>query len=241
MGLTPLRPLRGARWIGLGLLTLGAAALTFELLNPRPVRSSFEFGLFYTVTRYDQALPLLGVAIALARLPSRLCAACLAVFALAILAGAFVSDWMLAAASAHPGLIGYLFLIGPVCCLFVGIALAVPERLTFVFTVPAVAFAGIALGSVISFNNPNAAAWSFAAGAVLAGLWLVVPPMLVLRGFARGWLPIPSRIFGSWLVAIGAMLMAAQLVPRPLPEPAAMNLPSGATDVSPPGLPEDIK
>jgi len=237
----PLRQLRGARWIGPGLLALGVSALAFALLNPRPDRSGFEFGLLYTVTRYDQALPLLGVGIALARMPSWLCAVCLAVFVFAIFAGAFVSDWMLAAASAHPGLIGYVFLIGPICCLFVGIALAVPDRLTLVFTLPAVTFAGIALGLVISFNDPNAAEWSFAAGAVLAGLWLVVPPMLVLRGFARRWLPIPSRIFGSWLVAIGAMLMAAQLVPRPPPEPAAIDLPSGAPDASPPGLAEDVE
>ena len=46
------------------------------------------------------------------------------------------------------------------------------------------------------------------------------PPLLVLRGFARPWFSIPGRIFGSWLIAIGAMLAAAQLIPRPLaPEP----------------------
>ena len=35
---------------------------------------------------------------------------------------------------------------------------------------------------------------------------MLAAPVFLCRGLAINWLPIASRIFGGWLIAIGAML-----------------------------------
>jgi len=195
----------------------GLAVLAIALVYPRASRSNFEFGLLYTVTRYDQALPLVGIGIAIAQLPRRLCLVSLIILAAGIPAGGLMSDWVLGALSEHSEFVGYLFLIAPVCCAIVGLALVMPNRIAVVLTPLAAFLSGAALGLVVSFDDPSAAAKSFAAGAVLSGLWLTVPPLLLWRRFNRPWFPIAGRIFGAWLIAIGAMLTALELISRPPP------------------------
>jgi hypothetical protein len=224
----PPGSVRGAKWVGPGLIVVGMGGVVAAYLDPRPEPSDFEFGLLYTVTRYDQALPLLGTGFAIAQLPTRLCVISVAIFVLGILSGSFISDWIASAISAHPSLVGYALLTGPACSVIVGMALAAPRRLALWLTPPAALLSGAALGLVVNFNDPSFAQWAFAGGAVLAGLWLVMPPLLTWRHFARSWFSIFGRIFGSWLIAIGAMLAAAQLIPRPPPpeEPAAAASPA---------------
>jgi hypothetical protein len=227
---------RVAGWIAPCVIAGGLAALAIALFYPRATKSNFEFGLLYTITRYDQALPLVGIGFAIAKLPLRLCLAGLIVFAIGIPAGGLISGWIVVVLSQNPGLAGYVFLIAPVCCLIVGIALAGPNRIGSLLTLPAAFLSGSALGLVVRFNDPSVAQRSFAAGAVLSGLWLTVPPLLLWRQLERPWFPIAGRIFGAWLIAIGAMLAASQLIPRPLPpEPPAEAIPP-----SEPGAPEEI-
>jgi hypothetical protein len=215
--LTSPRVSRATSWIAAGVIACGIAALTFALIFPRAARSNFEFGLLYTVTRYDQALPLVGIGFAIAQLPLRLCIIGLIVFALGVPAGGLMSDGIAATLSQNPGLAGYVFLIAPICSVAVGATLATPRLIAAMLTPVAAFFSGAVLGLVVSFNDPSAAAIWFAAGAVLSGLWLTVPPLLLWRQFQRPWFPIAGRIFGAWLIAIGAMLIASQLIPLPLP------------------------
>lgn len=245
-------PARGWRWTGPALFVVGAAGAVAAFADSRPEKSALEFGAFYTLTRTDQVLPLLGVGIAAAHLPAKLCWIGVMLLAFGISAGGFVSDGIAAALSSHPGFVGYVFLVGPACCVIVGASLAAPRHTSAWLVPPAAFFSGVALGLVINFNDPSAAGWAFAGGAVLAGLWLVVSPLLVLRGFAKPCFSIPGRIFGSWLIAIGAMLGAAQLMPRtPAVEPPAANSeapigiepPLGAPPSAPNplGLPENVQ
>jgi hypothetical protein len=79
---------------------------------------------------------------------------------------------------------------------------------------PALALlAGIAFGLGVSLNDPTLAGSGFAAGAMLCGLWLIAAPRLVIGSGEPRWLEIASRIFASWLIAIGLMLGALQVLP----------------------------
>jgi hypothetical protein len=60
-----------------------------------------------------------------------------------------------------------------------------------------------------SFHDPN-----FIRGAIAASLWLVAVPGLTGRLLDRPWFRIATRIFGSWLIAIGLILGASILIPR---------------------------
>jgi hypothetical protein len=123
--------------------------------------------------------------------------------------------------------------IGPAACVLVGIVLAAPRLVRFLLLPPTAIVSGATLGLVVNLNDPSVEQWYYSGGAVLAGLWLVFPPLITWRHFERPWLVIPSRIFGSWLIAIGVMLAGAQLIPRPAPP-----LPPGpAAAPSEPGAP----
>lgn len=201
---------------------IAGAGLAAILLLPSPSSSSFAFGLHYTLGRLEQVLSLLGLGLALAIAPPRLCLVGVALFVAGIFIGGFASDWLAAAASAHPGLLGFAFLLSPGSCLLVGLGLAAPRRLAR-WVIPPVAFVpGFVLGLVMSFTTFTVAQWWFAAGAVAAGLFFFAAPLLSLRSLRQPWFHTASRIFGSWLVAIGALLVAVQLVPPRTspPEPA---------------------
>jgi hypothetical protein len=71
---------------------------------------------------------------------------------------------------------------------------------------------GAGLGLVVDITGASPRDWYFVAGAILAGCWLLGAPLLLCRGVAHAWCPIASRIFGSWLIAIGAMLAALVLI-----------------------------
>jgi hypothetical protein len=204
-------------WAAGAVLAGGLAVLAVALFFPRAALSNFEFGLLYTITRYDQALPLAGLGLAIATLPLRFCIASLVVFVLGIPAGGLAAESIADAVGQSPWLISAVFLVPPVICAGVGIALVMPHSMSIALTPVAALLSGAALGLVISFKDPNAAQRSFALGAVLSGLWLIVPPLLLWRQFQRPWFPIVARIFGAWLIAIGSMLIASQLIPRPPP------------------------
>jgi hypothetical protein len=200
-----------------GAIAGGLAALALAIIYPEGSRSSFEFGLLYTVTRLDQALSLIGLGLAIAMLPPRLHIAGLVMFVVGIPAGGLGSDSIVGVLRESPWLISGVFLVAPVCCAIVGASLVAPRSVALALTPLAALVSGVALGLVISFNDPSAAHRSFVRGAVLAGLWLALPPLVLWRRFHRPWFPITGRIFGAWLIAIGAMLTASQLIPRPAP------------------------
>lgn len=87
------------------------------------------------------------------------------------------------------------------------IALIAPERVR-TWAVPAVALLlGASLGPVFDYSGQGR--WNFPAGAVRCGCWLMATPFALSRAFEAPWLAPATRIFGSWLVAIGLMLCAA--------------------------------
>jgi hypothetical protein len=189
------------------------AVLLDLIFDPRSVPTDFEFGLAYTAMRYDQSLPLIGIAVALGRAPLRLCILGMILFAVGIPVGGVVADGFAAIASTRPSMIGYIFLVGPACCVLVGMGLAAPPEIARWVAPPVALIMGSALGLVIDFGDSTK--WPFPAGAILAGLWIAIATLLSSRAFERPWLVVASRILGSWLIAIGAMLFAAQLIPRP--------------------------
>jgi hypothetical protein len=136
----------------------------------------------------------------------------IALFALGIPAGGLLAEGFALIASAHPELVAYIFLVGPFCCVLVGIVLAVPAEIGQGLLLPAAPVQGAALGLVIDFSH--LAKWPFAAGAVLAGVWIAIAVLLTWRAFEQQWLVAASRILGSWLIAIGALLFAARLIPQ---------------------------
>lgn len=216
MGVTPGDGLRRlAIWIAPALLAAGLIALLATALHPLPDRSPFEFGLLYTLTRYEQSLPLAGLGFAFAQTRFGLLILNSAVFAAGIPLGGVAANWIVAALAAGADIYDQLRLLGPFCCAIAGLTLVSPAMVR-AWLLPAAALASaVMLGMVINLNDPTIEEWGFAAGAMLCGAWLVAAPLLLWRRFEKPWFLIAARIFGSWLIAIGVMLGALHLIPPP--------------------------
>lgn len=201
-----------SRWIAPLVLVAGLAVFAAVALHPYADWTPFEYGLAYTVLRYDQALPLVGLGFAIAQtrgLPRLLG---FALLALGVVLGAVLASAIVAAISAGANLIRYLFVLAPACAVLTGGALVSPRQLRGWLVGAAALLSGIVLGLVINVSDPTVEESAFAVGAVLSGGWLVAVAFLLWRQFEQPWFAIAGRILGGWLIAIGVMLVALHLI-----------------------------
>ena len=197
------------------ILGAGLLVLAFALASPPPERSDFQFGFVFPVVRVGQALPLIGLGFVTARTTVRIAAAAVQIFLLGVFVGAASEHRLLEAAPGNV-LLPALFLIPPTCCFVAGLLLITPkEYLRALALLPIALLYGVALGLNVGLSDPTVDDSAFAAGASIAGFWLVLTAALLGRLCPPSWFTIGRRIFGSWLIAIGLLLGALQLVPLP--------------------------
>jgi hypothetical protein len=181
-------------------------------LRPHAARSALEDGLFYSFSRFDQMLPLLGLGLALIEAPRMAAFVSLLTLAAGIPVGGLVAA-LLAGAVSNPLLsLGYVLTIAPAASIATGLALIGRGRWRAWMLPIAALLCGGSLGLVINMSGGTSQEWRFAVGAILGGGAILAAPMLLLGGLRVAWLEIPVRIFGSWLIALGAMLGASVLI-----------------------------
>jgi hypothetical protein len=186
----------------------GAAVLVLLLANEalahivRPDRGAFENGVRHTLAALDQALPLLGLALGLARADARVARAGIGCLCLGCAAGLVSAEFLVPAA---------LPMLAPSGLLLVGAALLVGPEASFV-TIVASVWTGTLLGLGLALDAPYGLSWTHFAFGVLATAAVVfaVPFALVLR-FARARVRVPARILGSWLLTVGILLYGLKL------------------------------
>jgi hypothetical protein len=203
--------MRLERWAGPAFVVAGLAALVAVLRRRHAERGGLELGLLYAVSRYEQTLPLLGLGLALAQTTFGLCIFNLLIFAAAVPAGSVFAA-SLSAATSNPLLpLSYVLALGPAGSIVTGLGLIAPASVRRGLLPFAALLCGAGVGLVVDITGSTPEEWRFAAGAILAGFWILIAPILVSRHRAQSWLSIAARIFGSWLIAIGALLGALVL------------------------------
>jgi hypothetical protein len=192
-------------------------------------------GAVAVILSYERALPLLGLGCALALMRPAQAALGAALVALGLWLGFAARDWLIAAIVSGPATTSRLALPGPIACLAAGLVLAVPDRLRAWLLPLAALVIGAMLAIAIKLVDPSFHDPNFLRGAIAASVWLVAAIALTGRLCDRPWFRIALRIVGSWLIAIGLMLGAAILLPRPnignIPQPPPQTF-------EPPGLPD---
>jgi hypothetical protein len=199
-------------WVALLVLVAGLAVFAAVALHPVADWTPLEYGLTYTVLRYDQALPLAGLGFAIAQMRGLPRLLGFALLALGVGLGAVLASVIVAAISAGANVIRYLFILAPACAVTTGAALVAPRPLRAWLVPVAALLSGVILGLVINISDPTVEEHAFAVGAVLSGGWLVAVAFLLWRQFEQPWFAIAGRIVGSWLIAIGVMLVALHLL-----------------------------
>jgi hypothetical protein len=188
-----------------------AAAVALVLALPAAEHWPAHSGLINALMRFDRSLPLVGVGLALAQASPRQIGASAATLLVGIGLGSFAGARLAAMIEEDFTLAAYLFMIGPIQCIVVGCALVAPASLRPVGVPIASAVTGVVLGIGALADLPGAFGTEYLAGAALAALSLVAVPALLLCGRRWSGLSVVTRIAGSWLAAIGLMLLALEV------------------------------
>ncbi len=191
----------------LALVAAAAAVIALPAAEHRPVQA----GLIDALLRFDRSVPLAGIGLALAQAPRREIAASAALILVGVGFGSIVGAQLAAMIEADFTLISYLFMLGPQQCIVVGGALLAPATLRALALPLAASVCGLVLEIGALADLRGALGAEYFAGAALAVLALTLVPILLLRDLRWSGLPIATRIAGSWLTAIGLMLLALEL------------------------------
>lgn len=203
---------RGAvDWAGPGAALALVAVIGVLIALPSAQHTSLQSGLLDALLRFDRSLPLVGLGLALAPVSRREIGASAAFLLVGLGLGAVLGAWIAALIEADFTLFSYLFMLGPLQCLAVGGALVVPPSLRAVTLPPASLACGVALGIGALADVPGGFRAEYSVGAGIAALALVLVPLLLLRDLRWSGLAVATRIAGSWLIAIGLMLLALEI------------------------------
>lgn len=143
----------------------------------------------------------------------------------------FLGPWIVS-----PPVFAQLRFLGPAACLLTGLLLMARGRWRSL-SVPLVVFAvTAALLLVATINDPAPQGHAFVAGAALAATGLMLLAGSLRRWVDGTWVAVGERIAGSWLLTIGLLLSAAQLVPVPVPIEQAVHPREPARTLVVPGL-----
>lgn len=212
------------RWLPAAAALLAGAVLAALLFLPPAARGRIGGGAAYVLATYALALAVAGLGVALAQTARRGTALGILLFAAGLVAGLAIKDPVLSLLVARPGAFEQTAFVAPAACILAGAAIALPT------IAPGIAaLAGFGAGFLIALNDPTFGETQFAAGAAAAALWLLLTPLAVLPRLDARAVRLGSRIFASWLVAIGLMLGAARYYERPPATPtppAALRAPA---------------
>jgi hypothetical protein len=191
----------------LAFIAVVVALIALPAAEHRPLQA----GLLDTLLRFDRSLPLVGLGLLLAEASRREMAASALLLLVGLGLGAVAGARIAAAIEEDFTLVTYLFMLGPLFCLAVGGALVAPTGVR-VFALPAAALlSGLVLAVGLLAELPGALGAEYLAGAALAIFAAILVPLLILRDIRSPGLSVATRIAGSWLIAIGLMLLALEL------------------------------
>ncbi len=140
-----------------------------------------------------------------------------------------------------PGAVTHQFLMMPIAAITIGISLAAAGTFLRVARWPVTVISGITYSIAIKLSDPSYGGDQtiFLVG-IAAGIWCILFCVLVVAALPSQWTAVGSRIFGSWLIAIGVLYGALALFGvRTAPAPGGM-APATATESltseAPPGV-----
>lgn len=219
-------------------LLVGVAALILAWILPTTVAvNELRAGVAFMFESPDRWLAIIGLGLALgsengegswAGWAALVGGACVAIAS----GHSSVWQWL-----TGPSTYAYLHLLGPGACLLSGLLLVGKGRWrTRLYPVAAFAVTTMLLLTA-AINDPALGGYGFSAGAFLSAAGLALLTSALRRLVAGNWMPIGERIAGSWLLTIGLLLSAVQLLPSPTSVPDIAS-PAVEASTRPPTVPD---
>jgi hypothetical protein len=177
----------------------------------------------------ERLLPLIGFGVALSLVSRQAFFSGFLLFGGGVAAGFILHDQLLAPFWAIPNVASHNFVTGPIASTAVGIALVAGNNLRRWLLPPAALVAGVMQALAIVVTDPSLHDPTNRISGVLIAIWIVSAISLSLRTVRRAWFNVASRIFGSWLIAVGLLYGGATLLPKR--EPPALSFPPSPEDM----------
>ncbi|EKF57624.1 hypothetical protein QWE_20668 [Agrobacterium albertimagni AOL15] len=208
--------------IAFGVFLAGVLSVAGSLAIPHEF-AFFELGYLFTLSIYDLVLAMLGLSVAIGMAERRREVLSIAGAFLGVIAPVLLFFDPIFSAILQSPLGHELFLIAPIAVMLSGVVLWLPAFIRRFAAPVAAAVVGLSLSLFIGLDDFGIGIKEFAFTAVLAALWILVVPGMMLRPFRGAWLTIPARIIGSWLMVIAVIVTVSLYVPLspdapPLPE-----------------------
>lgn len=187
--------------IGVAAVVVLAAATPAQAHTLSPGLGAFWNGVFHPLLALEQALAVVALGVLLARATASLTAAVLA---------SLLASFTSALVGAHLTSIGEAAVVAPLPLIAAGAALIDPGR--WFSARPAVVLVplGALMGWSMGGESPSQGSWAaFALGTGFGTFVIAFYSMEAWLRFHRPWFDVAVRIFGSWLAAIGVMLLGA--------------------------------
>jgi len=185
-----------------GSVMLGLIPATAEA-HPIKGVGDFYAGMLHPILTIEQLLPLIALSLLAGQQKRESAIDVLIAFPLALAAGACIGLYHGTASFADLLDVAAMVGLGGLVAAAWRGPRAVPLALALVL--------GLNLGWVNGGEvGPSIAAYRFIAGLMLAGLLLTAYGIGLVRGLKAGWTQIAIRAVGSWIAAIGVMVLAVK-------------------------------
>jgi hypothetical protein len=211
------------RWGGPALVVVGAAVIAAIVFRPAASESPLAWWMLNSALTPERLLPLIGFGLALGLVSRQVLFAGFLLFGGGIAAGFILHDQLLAPFWAIPNIAAHNFVTGPIASIAVGIALVAGSNMGRWLLPPAALIAGVMQALAIVVTDPSLHDPTNRISGVLIAIWLVSAISLSLHTVRRARLNVASRIFGSWLIAIGLLYGGATLLVKR--QPPALSFP----------------
>jgi len=209
------------------LLVFGGLAIAADFLLVVTTGGEPSDWPLSTVFSAERMLPLIGLGLLLGQSTRRLKLPALVVVLGSAVLGTLLRERYFEWVAPVPGVAANLFLTGPIACIAFGIALIFPQRLRAFAAFPMLVVGSAALAVVTLLSDPTFHSRTYLPTAFVAQGWVVVAVSAVATILDRPWAALGTRIFGSWLVAIGLLYGGAHVAARQTIQPPPFPAPAG--------------
>ncbi|OLP45764.1 hypothetical protein [Rhizobium oryziradicis] len=212
------------------LVFAGVVAIATSALMTWAVQGTLAHWLLLTTFTAERLLPLVGAGLLLGQMPLWRWPVAAALLVAGIATGLPWHDELMQVLAPLPGAPTHFFLVGPLACLLAGLLLVLPPSLRFWPSLLVMPVLGAALALAVDFSDPTFHDRTYLPWALVTTVWVLLTAGLVAGIFTASWTMIASRVFGSWLLAIGALYGGAymaskqtELVPPPFVAPPVIS------------------
>jgi urease accessory protein len=182
------------------IVLLSGIAPALAVAHPIKGAGDFYSGMLHPVLALEQVLPMIALGLLAGQQERRTAIRVLWLFPVALITGAVAGHGPKATSLSMAVELSLMVIIG----ILLAISRPLPRLLVSILAIVAGIVGGIPIASELT---GDVEAYRFVVGAALTGLVVITWAIGLVRSLKRPWTQIAVRVAGSWVAAIGIMML----------------------------------